>query len=111
MKIYISLPITDLDEANQRRHALIVKKIIEETGHIAVNPFDIYDELCKIHRHIKKPKPTYEQIMIEDLAALNECDAIILCKGWTLSKGCAREYEHANKLHLKIINEQEYVIN
>ena len=107
MKIYISLPITDKDEATQRRHAIRIKNQIELNGHDAVNPFDLYDELCLIHRHCKKPKPTYEEIMLEDIAALTNCDSIVLCEGWTLSKGCDMEYHHAKQLGLKIIDEKE----
>jgi len=107
MRIYISIPITDKDEATQRRKANEVKRQIEAKGHEAVNPFDVYDELCTIHRHIRKLKPTYNEIMIEDLAALTGCHSIVLCEGCTLSKGCGVEYNHAKELELKIIDEKE----
>jgi nucleoside 2-deoxyribosyltransferase len=107
MKIYISLPISDKDEATQRRHASKIESIIDSQGNEAVNPFDLYDELCEIHKHCRKPKPTYEEIMHEDIGALTDCDAIVLCEGWTMSKGCDMEYHHAKNLGLKIIDEKE----
>ena len=106
MKYYISLPITNKDEATQRRHALKIKFKLESKGIKAINPFDLYDELCTIHRHCRKPKPTYNEIMQEDLAELSKCQAIVLCEGWTLSKGCDMEYHHAKQLGLKIIDEK-----
>ena len=106
-KYYISLPISGKDEATQRRHATTVKRKIELKGHEAVSPFDLYDELCLIHRQCRKPKPTYNEIMTEDIAALTDCHAIVLCEGWTLSDGCDKEYHHAKQLGLKIIDEKE----
>ena len=106
-KFYISLPISNKDEATQRRHAIRIKNQIELNGHDAVNPFDLYDELCLIHRHCKKPKPTYEEIILEDIAALTDCNAIVLCVEWILSKGCNKEYNHAKELNLVIVDECE----
>ena len=107
MRIYISLPISNKDEATQRRHASKIESMIDSNFHEAVNPFDIGDELEEIHKHCKKPKPTWSEYMVEDLAAITECDAIVLLEGWAQSKGCNEEYNHAKKLNLLIIDECE----
>jgi len=107
MKIYISIPITNKDEATQRKHASKIKSMIESNNHNAVNPFDIGDILEKFIKDSLRRKPTWHEYMVEDIAALTDCDAIVLCEGWTLSKGCSEEYNHAKQLDLLIIDECE----
>lgn len=85
MRIYISLPISGHDigrcRARARRHADAIVKM----GHTAVTPFDVCPE----------PNKRYSHYMGQDIAALLECDAILLLSGWSESRGCQLEWQCA----------------
>lgn len=101
MKIYISIPITNLNESDQRQKADMIKASLSRQGHEAVSPFDIY-----AGKH-----PQYADYICADLRALFDCDAIYMCHGWRMSCGCTIEYNTAVALrrfrnpHFKIMYE------
>lgn len=86
MKIYISLPITGREE-DAREHADLIKSALSRNGHEVVNPFDIY---CG-------KNPTYADYLCNDLRALADCDAIMMCDGWQYSRGCRIEHFFASE--------------
>ena len=49
--------------------------------------------------------------MDEELAAVDICDAIMLLRGWTTSKGARLELSRAIAGNLEIIYELEYMQN
>ena len=108
MKYYISIPITNQDEAIQRSRANYFKLCLEQEGHEVINPFDLGDKLEQFHRDCNKPKPTWQQYMDVDLPEVQACNAIFLCDGWHLSLGCLQELKTAIELNLKIVLEDEY---
>lgn len=81
MKVYISLPITGKDLQEQKGYARHVASFLSEAGFTPVNPFD---------NGLGDGAP-YEEHMKADLKLMLGCDAIMLCDGWLLSKGCVLE--------------------
>lgn len=95
MRIYISLPISNCDEKAQREKADKIKMALSRKGHQVVNPFEIY----------AGENPKYIDYLLADLRALNDCDAIYLCKGWQQSKGCQLEREFAELYRKRLMFE------
>lgn len=91
MKIYISLPISGVEE-KARKVAEKIKKLIKKAGHTPVSPFDIY----------AGENPNYYDHLCADIRALMECDAIYhhnhSGKRWADSCGCWIEHAVANNL-------------
>lgn len=85
MRIFISLPISSMDEKRQREKADKIKMALSKHGYEVVNPFDVY----------AGENPKHIDYLLADLRALNDCDAIYLCKGWQNSKSCQMEREFA----------------
>lgn len=86
--IYISIPISGLDEAVQRAKAAQISTMLYEMGYdTVVNPFEVYDAWKATYNR----DPTYSEIMEADLDALKSCDAIFMCLGWVESQGCRIE--------------------
>jgi hypothetical protein len=97
-KIYISIPVTGLDESTQRRKALIVKAILRSRDHQVINPFDLVDAL----RDFLEREPAYDECMEVCLAAIEEeLPDIFLVEGWSFSNGCMDEVDLGVKLNLK----------
>ena len=84
-KVYISLPISGRKLDKVKEEAAIAKSEIESLGFEAVTPFEIspYENA------------SYATHMGNDIAALLECDAIVLLHGWEQSKGCNLEMQAA----------------
>lgn len=81
MKIYISIPISGLDQAEVRQKADMIKARLSREGHAAVSPFDIY----------AGKNPAYEDYICSDLRAMLDCDAVYFAAGWQMSLGCSIE--------------------
>lgn len=97
MRIYISIPITGHDEQRQREKADLIKASLSRAGHSAVSHFDIY----------AGPNPQYADYLCYDLRSLADCDAVYLCEGWQLSKGCRIEAYFAREFRKQIMFERE----
>lgn len=91
MKLYLSLPITGRNLRDVKVYAKRVKQKWVSMGYDVITPFEICDE---------KGLP-YSQYMGRDIAALLECDGIIMCAEWFYSKGCRLEYSAAEIYKLK----------
>lgn len=82
-KIYISIPIKGLPLNKQREKADAIAAKLSRDGWKVVNPFNIY----------AGENPTYWDHIFADLRALEDCDAIYMCKGWRESLGCNLEMD------------------
>ena len=85
MKIYISLPISGRPMDEVRNDSENAKAKIEELGHVPVSPLDVSPD----------PDVPYSEHIGKDISALLECDAIVLLKGFLVSRGCLLEREAA----------------
>lgn len=94
MKVYLSIPISGC-EAQAREKADKIKMALSKRGFEVVNPFEIY----------AGDNPKYIDHLLADLRALNDCDAIYLCKGWQNSKGCQLEREFAELYRKRLMFE------
>lgn len=94
-KVYISVPITDLNYNDQRYHAFNAASTLGLKGYDVITPFDI----------IKDPSTPYNECMGKCIEQLLQCEAIYLCKGWRQSKGCNAELQVALIYGLEIMSE------
>lgn len=92
MKIYISIPISGHDLAKQREKAEEIADKLRKLGHEPVNPFNTPEAPAEMNE-----KEKYAYYMGEDLKRLLTCDAVFMCKGWNLSRGCCTEEFVARK--------------
>ena len=101
--IYISLPITGQEETYEARLnaavAYVKAKYPEYEG--IVTPKEVALMLDK--DWWKKDKPEYKDYLTADIMAINNCDAILLCEGWVLSKGCKAENAFALAIGIDIL--------
>lgn len=94
-RIYISIPITGRDEARQREYADLMKARLSRSGWRPVSPFEIY----------AGKSPTYADYICYDLRALADCDAVVMCEGWRLSRGCRIERYFASQMGIPAFGE------
>lgn len=94
MKIYISLPISGHDIKQCKDRANYLAEMIRKYGNEAVTPFDIVPDSTK----------PYSYCMGRDIEGLLECDAILLCSGWSDSKGCQLEWRCAQIYNKEIFH-------
>jgi len=90
MKIYISIPISNLDLATQQSVAAQTAERIKALGHEPVNPFD-----TPLAPPEWTEKQKYSYYMGEDIKRLLMCDAAYFCEGWRGSDGCLLEFNAA----------------
>ena len=97
-KLYISIPITGYDYAEQQRKAKLAKEYFTKFhNYEVITPF----ELCP-------PSEDYNIAMGYDIAGLLTCNMIFLMGNWTMSKGCRAEQAIANIYGIKQMTEEEY---
>ena len=109
--IYISIPMTGKDEAQQRRKADYWTRHFEALGYEVINPFDIGDQLKKMFLYQTQKEPTYADYLSEDLLHLESCTDILLCEGWTESFGCMAEVDVAVKEGIQCHFENKIKLN
>lgn len=101
--IYIILPITGQEETYEARlNAAVtyVKAKYPEYDTI-ITPKEVASMLHS--KWWKKDKPEYKDYLTADIMAINKCDAILLCEGWVLSKGCKAENAFALAIGIDIL--------
>ena len=103
MKTYISLPISGrpIEEAKaeaDRMKDLMQRLYVPEIHHEVITPFDVVPEPPERMSSSEQ----YAYCMGRDIEALLSCDHILLCPGWTNSKGCRAEREIARIYGIKI---------
>lgn len=91
MKIYISGPIKNDPKAREKFAQ--AEMMVQSCGHEAVNPFKV------------APNPlTYQWALKMDIAALLDCDAILLLDDWQNSYGAKIEQQVAEGIGLFQLN-------
>lgn len=70
-----------------------------QDGTHAATPFDVCPE----------PNKRYSYYMGQDIAALMECDAILLLSGWSESQGCQLEWRCAEIYRKAIFHHQNEI--
>ena len=93
MKIYISGPITGIDDWKERFKA--AEDDLKAQGHQVLTPRAIDADL------------DYEDYMRIDFAMVEVSDAIYLLDGWQNSNGAKRELAHAIELNLNVYRQGE----
>ena len=102
-KVYISLPIHQKDEKEQRELAAKSARHLTAKGYEPINPFDIFDDLKELWRKSIIGYPSYREIMASDLEQLESCDYIMQCKGWEKSNGCMIEHYFSKQHGIKVL--------
>ncbi len=97
MKIYISIPISGCNIEKQCVTASEIAEKLRKLGHEPVNPFDTPQAPPDM-----SDKEKYAYYMGEDLKRLLTCDAVFMCKGWNLSRGCCTEEFVARMYGIKV---------
>ena len=100
MKIYISTPITKIDDATVKKRIQDAEKAIRERGHSSVSPLEICTE----------EGLTYGQCMGKDLEILiDHCDAVLFTDGYRYSQGCMIELYVAGVCRKKTFFDPEQI--
>ena len=96
MKIYLSGKITG--DADYRKKFGKAAEKLQNFGHSVFNPAVLPDGF------------EYEDYMKIDMTALSTCDAIFLMNDWKTSPGAVREKKEADKLGLKVLTEENFLV-
>ncbi len=97
--VYVSIPITGLDEQKQREKASTIESELKSRGYKTINPFTISD-------NIHCDNLSYKDYLWSDINNIfNHSDAIFMCNGWHESRGCLAEFHVAKAIGLEIIFE------
>ena len=94
-RIYISGPVSGLDEADVRMSFRAAEWRLQGEGHEVVNPV----RLCSSDW-------SWGKCMRVCITALMGCDAVYMLKGWKRSKGARLEHFVALKLGMEITVEK-----
>lgn len=118
LKIYISGPITGIEDLNRGSFAKYEKKFVE-LGYDVVNPFKLDHSKAEAMEEVYKKETTngddflthsrediHNEYMKVDLKALIDCDLMGLMneQEWEFSKGCKMEIRTAVDIGLEIIS-------
>ena len=101
--IYISLPITGQEETYEARLNAAVEyvKATYPEYDMIITPKEI--ALMLYAEWWKKDKPEYKDYLAADIVAINNCDAIFMCRLWSQSHGCQAEYAFASAIGIEIL--------
>jgi len=92
MKVYIAGKIGDLPKEVYESNFGVIAAQWRREGHEVINPVDLP------HAHSR----TWQAYMLENLAALSECDGIVMLSNWMDSPGARIEHAFAHRMGLKI---------
>ena len=95
LRIYISGPITGIENNNRDAFAEAEKKITEK-GYEVVNPIKLGEE----YKNSVNFEPSWYDYMKVCIKALMDCGAICMLDGWASSKGAIIEAELADTLKI-----------
>ena len=98
-RIYISIPISNLDVHRQRMIANEISIALKQKWYKVINPF----EVCEMVNKDLTDEHYYAECMGKDIAELLKCDAVYFCHGWEKSNGCLLEFAAAKLYNKKII--------
>lgn len=94
MKVYISGPITGVDEDKCDIAFGFAAVGLELRGHEPVSPWHLSQML--------PPSFSCNDYMDIDMVLLKKCDAILMLPGWEESRGATQEFAYANRNDMKI---------
>ncbi len=89
MKVYISGPITGIEDENRLAFKSMADTL-KKLGHEPVNPHNLP------HAHGK----TWIEFMREDIKAMVDCDVVVFLAGFENSRGAMIEYRLALDLNM-----------
>ena len=92
--VYISAPITGVDKTKSDKAFLQGIELACELG---------YGRIIDPRENGLPKNAPWNKHMAADIARLVTCDAIIICEGWSRSRGCRLEYRIASELGIQII--------
>lgn len=98
--VYISAPITGVDKTKSDKAFLQGLELACNLG---------YGRIIDPRQNGLPKDAPWKKHMAVDITRLVSCDAIILCKGWTMSRGCSLEHHIARELGIKIILAYKYL--
>ena len=99
-RMYISGPMSGIDEKVVIERFRDAKALLHEKGWKVFNPADpLWME------KLKEFELDYSEILAKDIARLAECDAIYMLKGWHESRGCLAELQFAHSCSIPIYAE------
>lgn len=98
--VYISAPITCVDKTKSDKAFLQGIKLACELG---------YGRIIDPRENGLPKDAPWKKHMAVDIARMVTCDAIILCKGWTKSRGCRLEHHIARELGIQTILAYKYL--
>ena len=103
-KIFISGPMTGIDNYNFPRFDLAEKQLAE-AGIDCVNPANV----CRKYKKetVLSNKAKFQEMIDEQQRLESECDAIVLLDGWHESKGVRLELKTALELGMDIYLEED----
>lgn len=78
-RMYISAPITGMEDTAEQRFSAAAK-LAKEEGYIPINPYQENRNFC-----------LWGDAIVAGLRLLRKCDCILLCDGWQQSRGCRIE--------------------
>ena len=99
--IYISLPIIGHEDTYEQRldAAVAYVKLMHTEYEYIITPKEIAERL----EDYQPMKPKYKEYLLADMEAISRCDAIFMCGGWYVSKGCSAEWAFAYAIGLTIL--------
>ena len=105
MKIYLSGPITGLEEEEYINLFTTWELRMLQLGYQTINPVELDQDLeWQLER-----KPTREEYLRHDLKELLTCDEILMLPGWSNSKGAQLERRVASECGIKVTYWEEVV--
>ena len=106
--IFVSIPITGKEDSYDERLEEAVKYIKEKYPEYEITtPKDAAKNLEQAYFPLQ---PKYKDYLLTDMQEIYDCDAIFMCNGWELSKGCKAERAFAEAIGLEIFHQPEYSI-
>ncbi len=95
MKIYISGPMTGIEDFNRKAFKDAEHMINNIPNYLAVNPHVCCEGMPN--------DSTWVDYMKTDIVAMMECDALFMLSGWEKSVGATIEHNLANELKYPIL--------
>lgn len=104
-KVYIAGPMSGLPNFNIEAFDR-AEKFIGERGDIAVNPAVLAKKWLEKNPDRNMSKGEYDQLLLEGLKQIHNCDAILMLPGWQNSNGAKAELSLAliRKIPVEVMN-------
>jgi hypothetical protein len=93
-KLYVSGAISKVPDLNKPLFAKVTKHL-RGLGYLVVNPHEVCEGL---------PAEEWHTCMKRCIAAMVQCDILIMLEGWEESTGATIEYELATQLNMSAFN-------